>query len=505
MEMITSLSSLIFALPFIALLSIFFLRRNHPPSNPPALSVLRGYPVVGNLPSFVRNHRRMVEWTSELLLASPTGTVSVAPLVLTADPAAVEHVAKSSFHNYPKIPSFVSAFHDFLGTGILNSDGDPWRVQRRTAELEFGTRPLRSSVLEIVNSEIACHLFPLLQFKDRKQELFDFQNVLGRFAFDVICRVVFGEDVRVLGEEKSELFYRAFDGAAAVSIDRSKQHFSALWKLKEWLDGASAKQLRESVRILHESIDRLLQSRKAKSNDFLSRFVDDETLSAAHVRDVLINFVIAGRDTVPTALTWFFWALSSRPDVVEKIRDEIRSVRSSNANDDDEEGGGDKAFGLDELREMNYLHAAITETLRLHPPVPLTPRVSAAEDELPDGTRVGKGWMVIYNAHAMGRSERVWGPDCREFRPERWLDGAGGGRFRPASPFKYTAFHAGPRMCLGKEVAYVQMKAVAASVIEGFDVEVAEERGRFVLGMTMKMEGGLPVRVRERNPAAKIV
>lgn len=150
---------------------------------------------------------------------------------------------------------------------------------------------------------------------------------------------------------------------------------------------------------------------------------------------------------------------------------------------------------LDELREMDYLHAVLSETLRLYPPVPLCLRLCAEDDTLPDGTVVKKGWRVIYNSYAMGAMESIWGKDCKEFKPERWLEN---GVFRPRSPFIFPVFHAGPRTCLGKEMAYVQMKMVAVSVIERLSFVVAEKKEvEFV--HALKMKGGLPLLVRERE------
>uniref|UniRef100_A0A0D9XNV5 Cytochrome P450 n=1 Tax=Leersia perrieri TaxID=77586 RepID=A0A0D9XNV5_9ORYZ len=105
----------------------------------------------------------------------------------------------------------------------------------------------------------------------------------------------------------------------------------------------------------------------------------------------------------------------------------------------------------------------------------------------------------------MGRLASIWGEDCMEYRPERWLDD--GGVFRPASPFRFTVFHAGPRMCLGKEMAYVQMKSIVANVLEEFVVDVVKDDvaaggvPEHVLSITLRMKGGLPVKIR-RKPEA---
>ncbi|KAJ8491734.1 hypothetical protein OPV22_013455 [Ensete ventricosum] len=83
--------------------------------------------------------------------------------------------------------------------------------------------------------------------------------------------------------------------------------------------------------------------------------------------------------------------------------------------------------------------------------------------------------------------------------PDRWLNKDG--EYRPMNPFRFPVFHAGPRMCLGKDMAYIQMKAVAASVMEKFEIEVVDKERERELEyiMILRLKGGLPVRVRERN------
>ena len=103
------------------------------------------------------------------------------------------------------------------------------------------------------------------------------------------------------------------------------------------------------------------------------------------------------------------------------------------------------------------------------------------------------------SAYAMARVEDIWGKDCEEFRPERWLgeDGA----FQPESTFRYPVFHAGPRMCLGKEMAYIQMKSIVACVFERFSFRFVggEERPGLVLSFTLRMKGGLAMQVNRRS------
>lgn len=154
---------------------------------------------------------------------------------------------------------------------------------------------------------------------------------------------------------------------------------------------------------------------------------------------------------------------------------------------------------------MHYLHAALSESMRLFPPVPINTRLSLGNDVLPDGTIVGRAWFADYSAYAMGRMERVWGPDCREYKPERWLDSDG--VYQAPDQFKYPVFHAGPRICLGKDMAYVQMKSIAAVVMSKFEVEAVDggatvERMMeppYMLSLLLRMKDGLKVRLRRRR------
>ena len=137
--------------------------------------------------------------------------------------------------------------------------------------------------------------------------------------------------------------------------------------------------------------------------------------------------------------------------------------------------------------------------------MPINSRLTVNDDILPDGTFVGKGWFADYSAYAMGRMERLWGKDCREFKPERWLDE--NGVYQALDQYKYPVFHGGFRMCLGKEMAYVQMKSVVVAIIYEFEVEVVDGGGTpdkmvdppYTLSLLLSMKNGLPVKLKKRQ------
>lgn len=145
--------------------------------------------------------------------------------------------------------------------------------------------------------------------------------------------------------------------------------------------------------------------------------------------------------------------------------------------------------------------------MRLYPPVPTDGKEAIKDDVLPDGTVVRKGTRVIYHPYAMGRVEKVWGSDWGAFRPERWLERdalSGKWNFVAKDSFTYPVFQAGPRISLGKEMAFTQMKRIVAGVLRRFRVVPATEEGVepvFVAYLTSKMKDGFPVRIIERADA----
>lgn len=222
---------------------------------------------------------------------------------------------------------------------------------------------------------------------------------------------------------------------------------------------------------------------------------DGNPIPAAVLQRIALNFVLAGRDTSSVALSWFFWLVMNNPVVEEKIVGEISAVLR-------ETRGGDRrkwteeALDFDEADRLVYLKAALSETLRLYPSVPEDFKYAVADDVLPDGTFVPAGSTVTYSIYSVGRMKTIWGEDCLEFKPERWLS-VQGDRFRfepPKDGFKFVAFNAGPRTCLGKDLAYLQMKSVAAAILLRYRLsQVPGHRVEQKMSLTLFMKNGLHV------------
>uniref|UniRef100_A0A7N0RCF2 Cytochrome P450 n=1 Tax=Kalanchoe fedtschenkoi TaxID=63787 RepID=A0A7N0RCF2_KALFE len=442
----------------------------------------------------------LCDWYTHLISNSPTATIHIHVLnnTITANPDNVEYMVKTNFDNFPKGKPFRSILGDLLGDGIFNVDGEGWRFQRKMASLELGSVSIRSFAFDIIASEIRTRLLPLLADKTTSGAVMDMQDVFRRFSFDNICRFSFGLDPGCLEMSLSDSnFAAAFDLATRLSAQRAMTPSPLVWKIKRAFNLGSEKDLSEAIKLVNTVAEEVIKQKRSRSralppdtqNDLLSRFmhsVDDDR----YLRDIVVSFMLAGRDTVASVLTAFFHLIMINPHVEKRIRSESDRVLGSSSSE---------PATFEQMREMHYLQASIYETMRLLPPVQFDSKFVLTDDVLPDGTFVSKGTRVTYHPYAMGRMESIWGPDAMRFRPERWLQSDG--VFKPANPFKYPVFHAGPRICLGKELAVMTSKSVALALIRRFSFRAAEpgKRAVFAPGLTTTFRGGLPVRISERT------
>ncbi|KAI7744556.1 hypothetical protein M8C21_020467 [Ambrosia artemisiifolia] len=400
---------------------------------------------------------------------------------------------KTNFDNYPKGKAFSDILGDFLGRGIFNVDGRCWRFQRKLASLELGSSFIRSHVLDIVLEEIETRLVPYFTvYADKNDTVLDLQDVFRRFSFDTICKFSFGFDPGSLKPclPVSELEW-AFDESSRLCAERALAHSPLVWKIKRLLNIGSEKKLKSSIRVVKRIADQVIKKRREtgsdSGSDLLSRFMssisDDD-----YLRDIVISFLLAGRDTVASALTSFFFLLSQNPKVLNNIREESDRVIGPTR---------EAVAGIGELKRLHYLHAALHESMRLYPPVQFDSKFAKHDDVLPDGTLVKRGSRVTYHPYAMGRMERIWGPDSLEFKPERWIRD---GEFKQESAYKYPVYQGGVRVCLGKEMSLMEMESVALCLIRRFDVRVVNhDRLRFAPGLTATVSGGLHAMVRRRD------
>ncbi|GJZ55174.1 cytochrome P450 94A1-like protein [Tanacetum coccineum] len=159
----------------------------------------KSYPFIGQYLSIYANFHRLTQWTTDLVLSSPTLTYHIHRLfgqirIITGNPSVVKHILKTNFANYDKGDIFRTTLYDLLGDGIFNVDGDEWKFQRQLSSHEFNTKSLRHFVEDVVDTELNERLIPMLATAASNNTGLDMQDLLQRFAFDNICRIAFGYD-----------------------------------------------------------------------------------------------------------------------------------------------------------------------------------------------------------------------------------------------------------------------------------------------------------------------
>ncbi|GLJ20390.1 hypothetical protein SUGI_0370460 [Cryptomeria japonica] len=337
---------------------------------------------------------------------------------------------------------------------------------------------------------------------------FDLQDIFLRFNFDMICITVLGKDPGCLssGPLLDVPFAMAFDEAVEACTYRLILP-PFFWSCMRFLNVGSEKMLRRAQAVICDFVSEMVKCRTEelkpekgiKHGDILPTFINMEeeegrSPSEKLLQDLTISILLAGRDTSALALSWFFWLLSMHPNVELKIISEITQILKSKHMNGNNNNSCDKInmFGLEELRCMNYLQAAISESLRLYPPVPVSYRQAMEDSILPDGTHVKKGSKLLYFIYATKRMESLWGKDALEFKPERWINKDG--VCMKEWDYKYPVFNAGPRLCLGRDTAYVNMKLMAANILARYKVKVDPAhivKPKF--GLTLFMKHGLKV------------
>ncbi|KAJ3078733.1 Protein kinase alk2 [Quaeritorhiza haematococci] len=486
----------------IAVVGVLFYYRNHAVGSfaVPSGKKMDGFiPVLGHTVTILKNYDRLLHFIEEQMKATDyrPRNFSLAfsqPYAMICDPANLEYVLKTNFSNYEKGPFFYSRMNDLLGVGIFNTDGESWRIQRKTAANIFNVKNFREFVGVVFYEEMHM-LTDRLSKAVESKEAIDIQDLFFRFTLDGFGKIGFGIELNSMLTKDSVPFAAAFDRAQAAMDYR---FFSPVWRLEELLL-PRGRELKNDLKTVREFCSKVIGERRADPekntrNDLLSLFMnlknEDGTpmYTDKELGDLTLNFIIAGRDTTAQALSWTIYELALHPEKTKKLVEEI-----------DETFGGDlnTPISYEQIKTMKYANAVFHEALRLHPSVPKDTKTALKDDVLPDGTPIKARTNLAWSPWVMGRSPKIWGPDAAEFKPERWLPDA-----MPSQPsqFVYPVFNAGPRVCLGKTMAELEGVFVLVSLLRRFEFEVLDvEKVTYLVSLTLPIRDKLMVKVSQRS------
>ncbi|KAI3471079.1 hypothetical protein Pfo_027742 [Paulownia fortunei] len=430
------------------------------------------HPVGGTIFHLLLNFRQIHDYLTDLTRKNMTFRILYLDNteIYTSDPAYIEYFLKTNFANYGKGSFHHDILEGLLGDGIFTVDGERWRHQRKMSSYEFSTRNLREFSSGVFKTN-AAKLARIVSTSVASNQIIEIQDLFMKSTLDSVFKVVLGVDLdsmRGTNEEGGQ-FSKAFDKASEMTFYR---YVDVSWKIKKFLNIGSEATLRNCMKVVDVFVYKVIQSKIEQLNkpkedlpvnkgDILSRFLEMNETDPKYLKDIILSFMIAGKDTTAVTLSWFFYMMCKYPVLQEKIVKEVLEAANVDENSSIDEIA--QSITEEALDKMQFLHAALSETLRLYPAIPGDGKMCFSDDTFPDGFSVKKGNLVSYLPYAMGRMKSLWGEDAEEFRPERWLDE--NGTFQQESSFKFTAFQAGPRICLGKEFAYRQMKVFASVLL----------------------------------------
>lgn len=370
---------------------------------------------------------------------------------LAARPEYVEHVLKRNQNNYVKAPTY-RPIKNFLGEGLLTSEGDTWLRHRRIAQQSFYKERIRGCVPSIGST---CGEM-LDRWRDG--EIVDASLEFSRITLAVVGRALFHSDLTRDGSvvapalatiqshiERRVLFAftpRTFGIVETLPTRENRRNLRATDRLDA---------------LIHEIIAGH-RSHGDGENDLLTGLMsardEGRGLTDSELRDEAMTFLLAGHETTANALTWTWYLLSKNPAIREEVEREVDSVMT-----------GDVSTS-DEVEELEYTRAVIEEAMRLYPPAWLIERECVADDEI-DGHLIPAGSVVMVSPYVTHRHPELW-PNPEGFDPRRFLEA----RRSERPPFAYFPFGGGRRQCIGAGFAMIEAVVITAMIAARFRFEL---------------------------------
>ena len=377
----------------------------------------------------------------------------------TCNSGHVEHLfSKDHFSEWIKGEQFQENFSETLGHGIFAVDGKDWAEKRKVSSYLFSSNSLRTHMGGVFLEHTHHVLENLYAFK--KDDVVDLQDLFARYTFDSICTIAFGMDVNSLGGNKRDIhFQRCYDRAQMTNATR---FFDPLWRIKKLfrigMEGELPPLIAELDQYIYKIIDQRLEELKdgVDRGDMLSLYIQhgqkkSKDFGRRYLRDMVLNFLIAGRDTTAAASMWLIYEISQHPKAEATLLKEIEEVI------------GEDTPTYDTITKMPYLRSVFYESLRLHPSVPLDGKFAACDTYLEPGhIFIKKGTIVQFNIGMMNRDPKRY-ENPEEFIPERWLSPEG--KFIEQAEKDFPTFNVKPRGCLGKRMAEFEAAMLVAVLL----------------------------------------
>ncbi|ACU75225.1 cytochrome P450 [Catenulispora acidiphila DSM 44928] len=433
---------------------------------------------LGLLPRMMRNRLEVMAWAVAEYGEAVRVPLGPKTLYLFNHPDHARHVLADNAANYTKGIGLTHA-RRVIGDGLLTSEGELWRKQRRVIQPVFQAKRLARQV-DAIALEAEALVDRLREHSG--QGPVDIRQEMTALALGVLGRTLIDADLGA---------FEAVGEAFETVQDQAMFEMMSLGAVPLWLPLPRTLRFRKAKRYLQEVTDSLAADRRKNPNgfgdDIVSRLIEsvadepDQQVGRERMRDELVTLLLAGHETTASTLSWALHLLDQNPEVRERVHEEAVEVFSR--------GPLDSAA----LHGFTYTSMVLEEVMRMYPPVWLLTRIAREADEI-GGFAVPAGADVIISPYLLQRSEKWW-PDPDKFDPERFASDRRAGRER----YSYIPFGAGPRFCVGNNLGMMEATIVLAALCR--DLRLASVPDQVVEGepmLTLRVRGGLPMTVTAR-------
>lgn len=363
---------------------------------------------------------------------------------LLSHPDYIEHVLQKNPRNYLK-----DGYEHIkiVGNGLLSSEGDFWRGQRRIVQPAFHRERLKNMARTM--TEAAGKMLGRWETGTENDPL-DIDAEMSRLTLEITGRTLFSADVTGEAGQVGQ----ALQTVLTLGFQRTGRFLPVPLKIPT----QNNRRYRNAVEKLNGVVDDLAQKRRESGesrDDLLSMLLEaraenGESLSPRQLRDEAMTVLTAGYETTARALTWTWYLLDANPPVREKLDEELERVL------------GGRPPGFEDLGRLSYTEMVFKESMRLMPPVWGLSRLVAEEDEV-GGYTIPKGSRVILSQYVTHRHPDFW-EEPEIFAPERFASEKSAGRPK----YAYFPFSGGPRQCIGNNFATMEAKLVLAAVAQRY-------------------------------------
>jgi cytochrome P450 len=368
--------------------------------------------------------------------------------IVTINPVVIQHVLKTNSENYYKSHIQKKRMGHFLGKGLLTTEGEAWKTQRRLIQTGFERKQL-----EVLSSIMQDSLADSLRDFDRQAGIgpVDIYPLMMKITFGMVGRSLFGARLQ---EKDIDLISLAISTVQEFMVRQTIQPY-----LNPWF--AVSGELRKHWELRTRAfgvLDEYLQRRRKEvpGHDLLQILMDARYSDGQGMPDDLIlsesmQLLVAGHETSSNGLSWLLYLLSSRPDCVERIRQEFDSVL------------GDKALSYSDVSKFEFTTQVINEALRLYPPFWMVDREALADDRAGD-VNIPRGATVVVFVYGAHHSPQYW-DNPESFDEERFAKK----NDKRHTPFAHLPFGAGPRGCIGGNYAMLQILMILSVLLRKYD------------------------------------